>query len=516
METTASQDVRWGMVVDINRCVGCQTCTVACKHTNDTMPGVQWRSVIDVELGKFPDVDRLFMVVGCQHCAEPPCVPVCPTGATAQRADGLITQNYELCIGCASCAVACPYQARTIAHHQSWYFGRKTKQEVHDAHPERLGVMQKCTFCVEKVDEARETGRAPGVNLEVTPACAASCISQAMKFGDYNDPDSIVSQLTKDRDFYQMHADLGTDPQIRYLYRRPAVDSANGVENAQAIPSSALAGKRQKVWDIRAALNFIMGGMTSGTMIVAYLYYLLGGIDERTLVNLYLGAAVGMGLGLFSVFLKIGRKLRFMFAFLRPHSSWMTREMYVVVLLYPLLLAEVFFPGAGLHGLVAVLAATFLYCQAKILHMSKGIPTWRAPLIPTMIIATGLLEGTGLLVAAAGLVDGQLALGRPLLLTGLLLAGLNAVLWRRYCASARQVGIGPLSRADLAVLTPRLHMLGHGLPALVFAAALAFPGMPGWDVALGGIAAALGGAMWKHWVINRACHVQGYAPPPGD
>ena len=70
---------RWGMVIDLNRCVGCQTCTIACKHANDTSPGVQWRRVLDVEQGTFPDVERLFLVVGCQHCADPPCVPVCPT-----------------------------------------------------------------------------------------------------------------------------------------------------------------------------------------------------------------------------------------------------------------------------------------------------------------------------------------------------------------------------------------------------------------------------------------------------
>ena len=75
---------RWGMVIDVNRCVGCQTCTVACKHWNDTQPGVQWRSVIDVETGRYPNVERFFLVVGCQHCAVPPCVPVCPTGATHQ------------------------------------------------------------------------------------------------------------------------------------------------------------------------------------------------------------------------------------------------------------------------------------------------------------------------------------------------------------------------------------------------------------------------------------------------
>ncbi len=116
----APQTRRWGMVVDINRCVGCQTCTIACKHTNDTLPGVQWRSVLDVENGTFPDVQREFLVVGCQHCAKPPCVPVCPTGATLQREDGLVTMDYDLCIGCGYFAVACPDQARTIAHDKDW------------------------------------------------------------------------------------------------------------------------------------------------------------------------------------------------------------------------------------------------------------------------------------------------------------------------------------------------------------------------------------------------------------
>ena len=74
---SAPESPRYGMVVDLNRCVGCQTCTIACKHANDAPPGVQWRKVLDIERGTFPDVERLFMVVGCQHCAEPPCVPVC-------------------------------------------------------------------------------------------------------------------------------------------------------------------------------------------------------------------------------------------------------------------------------------------------------------------------------------------------------------------------------------------------------------------------------------------------------
>ena len=137
---TSQPPKRYGMTVDVNRCVGCQTCTIACKHANDTPPGVQWRSVLDVEQGDYPDVQRFFLVVGCQHCADPPCVPVCPTGATAQRDDGLVTMDHDLCIGCAYCAVACPYQARTIVHEDTHYFGTKTRQEEQTAHPERIGT----------------------------------------------------------------------------------------------------------------------------------------------------------------------------------------------------------------------------------------------------------------------------------------------------------------------------------------------------------------------------------------
>ena len=103
---------RWAMVADLERCVGCQTCTAACRHANATSPAVQWRKVLDIEAGSFPNVSRTYVPVGCQHCADPPCMHVCPSTATRQRTDGLVTIDYDICIGCAYCDVACPYQAR--------------------------------------------------------------------------------------------------------------------------------------------------------------------------------------------------------------------------------------------------------------------------------------------------------------------------------------------------------------------------------------------------------------------
>ena len=96
---------RWVMIADLRRCVGCQTCTAACKHTNATPPEVQWRRVLDMEFGEYPEVKRVFVPVGCMHCADPPCMHVCPSTATGQRKDGIVTIDYDLCIGCAYCAV---------------------------------------------------------------------------------------------------------------------------------------------------------------------------------------------------------------------------------------------------------------------------------------------------------------------------------------------------------------------------------------------------------------------------
>ncbi len=121
---------RWAMVADLRRCVGCQTCTASCKHANATPPGVQWRRVLDMEFGEYPDVQRAFVPVGCQHCDEPPCMEVCPTTATKQRADGIVTIDYDLCIGCAYCAVACPYQARYKTNHASFAYGTASDNET--------------------------------------------------------------------------------------------------------------------------------------------------------------------------------------------------------------------------------------------------------------------------------------------------------------------------------------------------------------------------------------------------
>ncbi len=154
------------MIADLRRCVGCQTCTAACKHTNATPPLVQWRRVLDIETGEYPNVNRTFVPVGCMHCADPPCMHVCPSTATKHRDDGIVTIDYDLYIGCSFCAVACPYQARyRVDTPQFAYGSSKTRNEAAREDPRRLGVAQKCTFCVGRIDYGLEHGLTPGVLL---------------------------------------------------------------------------------------------------------------------------------------------------------------------------------------------------------------------------------------------------------------------------------------------------------------------------------------------------------------
>ena len=185
---------RYVMIADLRRCVGCQTCTAACKETRGTPPGVQWRRVIDMEFGEYPDVQRAFVPVGCQHCDDPPCLDVCPSTATRKRADGIVTIDYDLCIGCAYCAVACPYQARYKTERATFAYGRAMDNETKRFDGDRLAVATKCTFCVDRIDGGLASGLTPGIDPEATPACVNACISGALIFGDRDDPGSPVSK----------------------------------------------------------------------------------------------------------------------------------------------------------------------------------------------------------------------------------------------------------------------------------------------------------------------------------
>jgi phenylacetyl-CoA:acceptor oxidoreductase subunit 1 len=209
--------MRWGMVIDLRRCVGCQTCTIACKQEHALPAGTQWRFVADCEIGTYPDVRRVFLPMQCMHCADPPCVPVCPTGASRRRADGIVWVEYGACVGCGYCAMACPYQARHLVEDAAGYFAEPTPAERVTARPDRRGVMTKCTFCKERVDAGRAAGRVAGMDPDATPVCAVSCIAGAIVFGDLDDPASRVRALIDETNAAPLAPECGTHPSVYYV-----------------------------------------------------------------------------------------------------------------------------------------------------------------------------------------------------------------------------------------------------------------------------------------------------------
>ncbi len=219
--------MRWGMTIDLQRCTGCYGCVIACKQEHSTPSGVHFRRMMFEEVGEYPTAKRLHAPVQCNHCAEPPCVPVCPTDATYQRADGLVLVNDDTCIGCGYCMTACPYEQRHFVDTELGHFGDpQTPHEItggeagHDWNAKR-GTVVKCTFCEHRLAKAESTGMTPGVDREVTPACVNTCPSEAMVFGDLDDPDSRISKLIEERNGFALLPEAGTRPSVFYLPDSP-------------------------------------------------------------------------------------------------------------------------------------------------------------------------------------------------------------------------------------------------------------------------------------------------------
>ena len=203
---------RWGMVIDLDRCAACQACTAACRAENNVAfagpesselgRAIFWHEVLSEVEGEYPNVRGTFIPRPCMHCENPPCVRVCPVGATYQNEEGLVLQRYERCIGCRYCMVACPYAVR--------YFNWSTPEwpEGMDRYlnpdvPVRpKGIVEKCTFCAHRLP---------------VPACNQACPGNARSFGDLDDPDSVVSQLARGPRAFRLLEDLGTEPKVYYL-----------------------------------------------------------------------------------------------------------------------------------------------------------------------------------------------------------------------------------------------------------------------------------------------------------
>ncbi|CAI09328.1 sulfate reduction electron transfer complex DsrMKJOP subunit DsrO [Aromatoleum aromaticum] len=198
--------MRWGMVIDLKRCIACYGCQLACKAENGTPPGVFFARLLKHEEGQFPTVRQLFLPVLCNHCEDPPCVEVCPTGASFKCDDGIVDIDPDKCVGCRTCMMACPYGNRYFNDKPQHYFPQgSTPFEEKRTARHQTDVVMKCNFCRDRVKAGKQ------------PACVANCPTVARYFGDLDDPNSEVSRLIKDRGGFPLHPELGTGPSVYYL-----------------------------------------------------------------------------------------------------------------------------------------------------------------------------------------------------------------------------------------------------------------------------------------------------------
>jgi len=222
--------VRWGMVIDLDKCSGCQACVVACKAENnvpfaspeEAQKGrvINWMEIIPIIEGEYPELKARLIPRPCMHCDHPPCTKVCPVYATFKNEEGLVAQVYKRCIGCRYCTTACPYTVKYF----NWYKPAWPEEMRAFLNPDvsvrQKGVVEKCTFCHHRLQKAREKVQVEKRGLkegDYVPACAQTCPTRAITFGDLDDPHSSVSKLKQSPRAFKLLEELGTEPKVIYL-----------------------------------------------------------------------------------------------------------------------------------------------------------------------------------------------------------------------------------------------------------------------------------------------------------
>jgi Fe-S-cluster-containing dehydrogenase component len=197
---------RYAMAIDLSRCNGCNACVVACKVEHNAPKGILLTVILEKEVGQYPNSNRAFYPVLCNHCEQPPCVPVCPTKATYKRDDGIVLIDWDTCIGCGACIQACPYEQRFyVKDNRTAYPGSALEYENPAVNKPPAGVPVKCDFCYHRVDEGRQ------------PACVETCPTNARIFGKLDEGEKPLNELISRKNIRTLLPEMGTSPNVYYF-----------------------------------------------------------------------------------------------------------------------------------------------------------------------------------------------------------------------------------------------------------------------------------------------------------
>ena len=388
----------YGFIIDNRKCIGCHACTVACKTEHQVPLGVNRTWVKYVEKGRYPATRRFFQVTRCNHCAEPPCVEICPVSAMFKRKDGIVDFDSSACIGCKACMQACPYDAIYID-------------------PERH-TAAKCNYCAHRTE----------VGLE--PACVTVCPEQAIVAGDIENPYSNIAAMLQRQTVRVRRPEAGTKPKLYYIEAEETaiVPGAARHEpfymwserNAQVHgggaaypPDSPFLHKdvlaaydvsHARPWSWQVPAYLWTKSIGSATLALPALAVALGKLqpDRMRDITLALIALLFTAATLLLLVWDLDRKDRFLRVLLRPQMrSWLARGAFILTaysgLCAAVLLSAVFIWPAIVAGFFAAIYTAFLFGQCK------GRDLWHTPLLPVHLFVQTLLAGSAVLAWLPGL-----------------------------------------------------------------------------------------------------------------
>lgn len=511
--------MNYGFVIDNRLCIGCHACSTACKAENEVPLGVNRTWVKYVETGVYPDTHRHFQVTRCNHCANPPCVDICPVTAMFQRADGIVDFDGDLCIGCKACIQACPYDAIYID-------------------PESL-TAAKCHYCAHRTE----------IGLE--PACVVVCPEQAIISGDMDDPQSKIRQLIDNNKVKVRKPESGTKPNLFYIegskvtldpliaselpttymwsdvqkttpQRQPVRTQRNDLKNYSDEDPVQIGGKvaehmvqvsydvgHKKAWHWPVAAYMTSKAIATGTYLMLWCSIVLGFIDiggsgARILEVIVLGGMILTGILLC---VDLERPERFLSVLLRPQwRSWLARGAYLIVIFGGMVMlmltvnlgsmlnvslflniqrylsqSTIFLLWGSISVPLAIGVAVY---TAYLFRQAKGREMWQAKYLPLHMGIQALISGSSICIIMAtvfGMLAKSYEFSVNVLVFGLVISGM--IIGIEHVANKSRSG--PVKIANQHLISGKYKywfwigvvIIGHVFPMMVLLIDISFMGL---------------------------------------